>query len=175
MTESDRLAAGDPAAFAAVYDRLATRLLATVLTLGGSRTEAEDVVHDVFVDLVRFRRRLAEVADVDAYVFTMLRHALSRRRRRGAVARRVLDTIARRSGDGSVPPPVAPDDELAAAVQGLPLPQREVLALKIDGGLTFAEIAAALGTSLNTAASRYRYALDKLRTALADRREEVRR
>ena len=48
----------------------------------------------------------------------------------------------------------------------LPDAQREVMALKFQGGLTFAEIAAAMGTSLNTAASRYRYAIDKLRTLL---------
>ena len=41
--------------------------------------------------------------------------------------------------------------------------QRELIALKIDGELTFAEIAACLGISPNTAASRYRYALEKLR------------
>jgi RNA polymerase sigma-70 factor (ECF subfamily) len=50
----------------------------------------------------------------------------------------------------------------------LPPAQREVLALKIDGGLTFAEIAAVIGTTINTAASRYRYALEKIRTMIAD-------
>ena len=39
--------------------------------------------------------------------------------------------------------------------------------LKTDGGLSLTEIAATLGVSLNTAASRWRYALAKLRTALA--------
>jgi len=42
----------------------------------------------------------------------------------------------------------------------------------IDAGLTFAEIAAVTGTSLNTAASRYRYALEKLRTALGGREDD---
>ena len=40
------------------------------------------------------------------------------------------------------------------------------MALKIDAGLTFAEIAAVTGTSLNTAASRYRYAIEKLRSLM---------
>ena len=43
-----------------------------------------------------------------------------------------------------------------------------MIALKIDGGLTFAEVAALLGVSANTAASRYRYALEKLRAALGN-------
>jgi RNA polymerase sigma-70 factor (ECF subfamily) len=58
------------------------------------------------------------------------------------------------------------DDDLAAAVARLPTAQREVVSLKIDGGLTFAQIAAVLGTNINTAAGRYRAALDKLRAAM---------
>jgi RNA polymerase sigma-70 factor (ECF subfamily) len=41
-----------------------------------------------------------------------------------------------------------------------------VIALKIDGGLTFAEIASVLGTSINTVASRYRYAIEKIRNTV---------
>jgi hypothetical protein len=58
------------------------------------------------------------------------------------------------------------DDDLAAAVARLPAAQREVVSLKIDGGLTFAEIAAVIGTSINTAASRYRYAIENIRTTI---------
>jgi RNA polymerase sigma-70 factor (ECF subfamily) len=57
---------------------------------------------------------------------------------------------------------------VTAAVAGLPPAQREVLALKVDGGLTFVEIATVIGTSINTAASRYRYAIEKIRTTIAD-------
>ena len=63
------LVAGDPEAFAALYDRLAPRLLGTARTmtgLTGSLADAEDVVHDLFVDLARGRARLATVADLDA-------------------------------------------------------------------------------------------------------------
>jgi RNA polymerase sigma-70 factor (ECF subfamily) len=55
---------------------------------------------------------------------------------------------------------------LERALENLPVEQREIITLKVDGGLTFAEIASVLGISANTAASRYRYALEKLRTAL---------
>ena len=48
----------------------------------------------------------------------------------------------------------------------LPPEQREVVLLKIDGELTFVQIGQVLGVSMNTAASRYRYALEKLRTTL---------
>ncbi len=49
------------------------------------------------------------------------------------------------------------------AVRGLPSDQQEVVLLKIWGDLTFDEIGKTLDISINTAASRYRYALEKLR------------
>ena len=55
---------------------------------------------------------------------------------------------------------------LCAAMLGLPLQQREVLVLKVFDEMTFKEIADVLGVSINTAASRYRYAIAKLREAL---------
>lgn len=55
---------------------------------------------------------------------------------------------------------------LEQAVRGLPQPQREVITLKIWGGLTFAQVAEVTGSPLNTAASRYRQALDLLRRRL---------
>lgn len=166
---SDSLASGDREAFAALYDRLGTRLFNAARMMLSSTSEAEDVVHDLFVELARMRHRLATVADLDGYLFTMLRHAVSRRLRRRSLARRSLDRLCRDrlDADGfATASPYLPDEGLSRAVAALPAAQREVLALKIDGGLTFAEIAAVIGTSPNTAASRYRYALEKLRIAL---------
>ena len=57
---------------------------------------------------------------------------------------------------------------IEAALRELPEDQAEVLVMKIWGGLTFPQIAAALDTAGNTAASRYRYALAKLREQLAE-------
>jgi RNA polymerase sigma-70 factor (ECF subfamily) len=170
-TISQQLAAGDPEAFAALYDRLAVRLFNTARTMTDSLPDAEDTVHDVFVELARCRDQLARITDLDAYIFTMLRHAVSRRRRRRDVDRRVIDAVGRQraeAGGFTTQPAELPDDAVTAAVAGLPPAQREVLALKVDGGLTFVEIATVIGTSINTAASRYRYAIEKIRTTIAD-------
>ena len=59
------------------------------------------------------------------------------------------------------------DSRLESAVRALPPEQREVISLKIWGELTFDQIARTLDISPNTAASRYRYALERLRTLLA--------
>jgi len=144
---ADRLAAGDRQAFADLYDRLAPRLFAAAVSLTGSTPEAEDIVQDVFVELARARHRIPGIADLEAYVFTMLHHTVGRRHRRRAVDLRAVHRIGAElaANGGLVQEPVPPtDDELAAAVARLPAAQREVVSLKIDGGLTFAQIAVLL-------------------------------
>jgi len=158
------LARGEDAAFAEAYDRYAPGLFRSAVALLGSAADAEDAVQDVFVALVRSGSRLVGVENLPAYLFTALRHAASRRladaRKRSA---RPLEEVAAS--------PAAPAAELDVLLRKLPAEQREIVMLKIDGGLTFAEAAAVLGISEHTAASRYRYALEKLRQALAGERD----
>jgi RNA polymerase sigma-70 factor, ECF subfamily len=63
---------------------------------------------------------------------------------------------------------------LASALAELPADQRAVVHLKLWEGLTFEVIAETLEISTNTAASRYRYGLDKLRERLRPLYEEIR-
>jgi RNA polymerase sigma-70 factor, ECF subfamily len=159
----DKLAAREPGAFAALYDRLGGPMVRVAKVMLRSGAEAEDAVQDVFVELVRKRDRLELVRDLDAYVFAMLRHAVARRIERASAERRRLREVV------PVVAAVAPEyqgDDLAKALNLLPVEQREVIALKIDGGLTFAQIAEVLNVSASTAASRYRYGLAKLRGLL---------
>lgn len=178
MTSDETTSEGDDTGastdFASLYDSLAGRLLGAARTLGCTGSEAEDIVHDLFVRLVSSGACLGDVDDPEAYAFTSLRHAVSRSRQRKALERSAIERIGReREADGRMVADEAdgvsdgPDARLARALAGLPEAQREVVALKIDGGLTFAQIAKVTNVSLNTAAGRYRYALDKLRAALA--------
>jgi len=159
------LAAGDERAFALLYDRFAGRMYRAALRILGRREDAEDAVQEVFMAVVRSRVRMGDVRDLNAYLFAALRRAAGRcalRRARGPQT-----SLA--AMDAAVAPvePASPDCTLLhRAIQLLPAEQREVIALKIDGELTFAQIAQVLGIGLNTAASRYRYALSKLRTML---------
>lgn len=164
------LLAGRDKAFADVYDRFADRLLATAWGLLGNRADAEDTVQDVFVALARSRASRGEVRNLTAYLFAALRHEAARRRRRpapGPLDDRVLEAPAAAPAEGLVA--AERTRQLENAMQSLPAEQREVIALKIDGGLTFADIAAVLDISPNTAASRYRYALARLRDRLEGR------
>jgi RNA polymerase sigma-70 factor (ECF subfamily) len=159
---------GRDRAFAELYDRFGPALFRVALTLLGSRADAEDAVQEVFVGLARARSSLSGVDNVRAYLFTALRHAAAKAAGRPRLARVPvpdLDALA-----APVPRPLAVETtaRLEQALAALPAEQRELVALKVDGGLTFQEIAACLGISPNTAASRYRYALEKLRVALGE-------
>jgi RNA polymerase sigma-70 factor (ECF subfamily) len=159
------LAAGQDAAFAALYARDGAALFRVALALLGDRADAEDAVQEVFVGLAQARSSVAAVGNLRAYLFTALRHAAAKAaaRRRADRRRPLPDALAAPQPRGL---PAGSAARLEAALAALPADRREVLALKIDADLTFREIAAVLGVSPNTAASRYRYALAELRSAL---------
>ena len=159
------LAAGDAGAYAVLYDRDGAALFRVAVAIAGSREEAEDAVQDVFVALVRAGERLRAVRDLKAYLFASLRRAAIRRaqqQRRGPLppVPASYETPREETSDDAV--------RLERALASLPAAQRQIIALHVDGGLTFAECAAILGASANTAASRYRYAIEKLRAALKE-------
>ena len=169
LTLVTQLVAGDPDAFAALYDRLGKRLYATAVQLNCAHQEAEDIVHDLFVELARHRHELAHVKNLDAYIFTMLRNAVSRLQRRKKTGLKALlqwasDHVVRNRTYEV--PPTLPDDDLSKALNLLPEPQRIVLILKVIFGLSFKQISSVVGIKMNTAASRYRYAIQKLQSTL---------
>jgi RNA polymerase sigma-70 factor, ECF subfamily len=161
------LVAGDECAYAALYDRFGVRLYRTAVGIVRSSQDAEDAVQEVFLAVLKSRQRLRDVRDLTAYLFAALHRAAGR-----IAARRARGPILSETA-GAVAVSADPLDQtnwcgerLQRALLALPAEQREVVLLKIDGELTFAQIGQVLGVSMNTAASRYRYALEKLRTNL---------
>jgi RNA polymerase sigma-70 factor, ECF subfamily len=161
------LAAGDERAFAALYDRYAARMYRVALRLLDCREDAEDVVQDVFLAAVRSRERLIEARDLNAYLFASLHRAAGRCATRRV---RAVQASAAAAAEATVRQETTPNDQqwqqLQQAICLLPEEQREVVTLKVDGELTFAQIAQVTGVSIGTAASRYHYALQKLKVSL---------
>ena len=133
-----------------------------------TRADAEDVVQEAFV---RFWRSRDRAADPTAYLFACVkRSALDCVRARGRQTRREA-AVAKPEGESLFDGPLEQSERraaVAAALDTLPEAQREVLVMKVWGGLTFPQIADALGIPADTAASRFRYALSKLRERLAE-------
>jgi len=149
-----------------LYDRHGAALYRYAVMLLADPAGAADAVQQVFVAMLS---RAAPPASADAYLRRAVRNACysmlrgQRRRPLVDVAEPFLELVPGQSG--------APDERLALeqAIARLSPEQREVVHLHVFEGLTFQEVADLTRESMNTVASRYRYALDKLRAQLGAR------
>jgi RNA polymerase sigma-70 factor, ECF subfamily len=148
-----------------LYDELGAGLYRYAVMLLTDAAAAEDATQQVFAALLRHSGPIENEAHylrraVRNECYSMLR---GRVRRREEPNRPLLEPI--------VPESVNHAERLALeeAIRGLPAEQREVIHLHVFEGWTFQEVATACDESINTVASRYRYALARLREALAPR------
>ena len=160
---SERLARGEESAFAEFYDACADRLFAFVAARTDSPEIAADIVQTAFLRLVKSRRRLRDVESPVAYMFQIARNELARHATRPAndSTQRLdaaADVVDSRWRDG-----VDEADTAAALLDRLDPAAREIVELKIYAGLTFEEVAEAIGLPVGTVATRYRRALQSLR------------
>jgi RNA polymerase sigma-70 factor (ECF subfamily) len=151
-------------------ERYGAALLLFARQWSASAADAEDALQSGFV---RFWKTRSRARDELAYLYTCVRSAAcdqvrSNQRRK---ARELRVARPEPSAFDSSLERCERDAAIEAALAQLPGDQREVVVMKIWGGLTFAQIAAALEITLGTAASRYRYALARME---ADLSKEVR-
>ena len=132
------------------------------------RADAEDVVQEAFIRFWRSRRRVTEPA---GFFYACVKNvAIDWQRNRQRQARRE-EAVARKESATLFVGPIEQSERRIAiegALRGLPINQREVMVMRIWGGLSFSQIATALEISDNTVKSRYRYALAKLSEQLAE-------
>ena len=144
-----------------LYDRHGAALLLFARGFVANVSAAEDLVHVVFLNLLRTRPNVREAPA--AYLYRAVKNA-------------ALNAQRNRSREAPLPDHEAwfihrrGDREAALALQSalaeLPTEQREAVVMRIWSGMTLEEVAEATSVPLNTAASRYRYALAKLREIL---------
>lgn len=152
---------------AELYKAHGPRLYRYAAMLLADRAAAEDAMHDTFVQLARALRRTPDAQVSFGYLAVTLRNTCY-----SALRRRVRGRI-RRSEDEPLIEPAAPEASeeermlIDDALQRLPAEQREVVYLKVFEGMTFQEIADRCEISINTAGSRYRYAIQALRRTLS--------
>jgi len=160
-----------------LYDGHAQSLYAFLLNFTHDEADTRDLLQEIFVKLAREPKLLNRVRDERAFLIRLAHNAaIDLIRRRGTRARSREDFAAEKIS--LFAPANDPDEttfraELADALVELPPDQRTVVHLKLWEGLTFEQIADALDVSPNTAASRYRYGLDKLRQRLRPLYEEI--
>ena len=168
---------GMPSELERLYDSHAQALFALVLTLTRSETDTRDVIQEVFVKLASRPELLRDVHDERGFLLRLGHNlAIDLVRRRGTRERRDDQFFAEM--DGVFESSVQVDEQsfrtaLSAALGTLPVEQRAVVHLKLWEGLTFESIAKTMGISPNTTASRYRYAIDKVRERLRPLYDEI--
>jgi RNA polymerase sigma-70 factor, ECF subfamily len=160
----DLIRRNNPDALNLIYDAMGNRLYGYVLGLVGSETDAEDIIQDLFVRLAHKRRNLLNAGNLEAYIF-----AIARNLARDAIGRRPRNMISIDEYpqvleyEANAPGPAHNNGLLLKALLALPIAQREIITMKCLDAMSFDAIAGCLGISINTVASRYRYALNKLR------------
>lgn len=143
---------------AALYDAWAARLLGYMMTITRDRHLAEDALQNLFVKLATAR---PELENPGVYLFRAARNEairVSKRRPERPLAE--LDVVAPRETSE------VDAARVASALDQLPSEQSEVVVLHVFEDLPFREIGEILGIPQDTAASRYRYAIEKLKSLL---------
>jgi len=164
------LASGDRSALRQIYIAHKDALLTVAASMTGDLPMAEDALQETFVSLARTRPRLPSEQRLKAYLFRSCINKVRDMFRRRVHCSPIDETVLTRTTGGNTPSELAEQSDdvrlIYEALQSLPTKQREVVALHCLGGLTFRESAQLLDTSINTAQSRYRYAMSKLKDEL---------
>jgi RNA polymerase sigma-70 factor (ECF subfamily) len=167
------IASGDTRALATLYDRHAPLMLGLARRIVGGKPEAEDIVHDVFVEAWRRAADYDETrGSVKAWLLLRTRSRALDFRKSAGVARTVpvgdgvwLSALADPRGDDSEAPDRA---RLRRVLGSLTSEQRQVLLLGYFEGMSSSEIASKVGIPIGTVKSRVASALSTLRAALGD-------
>jgi RNA polymerase sigma-70 factor (ECF subfamily) len=160
-----------------LYDEHAQALFAYLLNFTRNEADTRDVLQEVFIRLAREPDLLDEAREPRAFLLRLAHNlAVDRIRRRHTRGDREERWVAERLhpfASTSDPDEAAFREALTDALAELPPDQRAVVHLKLWEGLTFDAIAALLEIPLNTAASRYRYGIDKLQARLRPLYDEL--
>jgi len=168
-----------PTDFERLYDEHAQALFAFLLNFTRQEADTRDLLQEVFVKLAKNPEVLAGVRGERAFLLRLAHNAAVDLIRRRGTREKHHEQFAGEAASIFAPASDSETDEgafreaLSGALGELPADQRAVVHLKLWEGLTFEQIAELLEVPLNTAASRYRYGLDKLRERLRPLYDEI--
>lgn len=168
-----RVAAGDQAAFARVYDLLSPRVFGLILRVLVDRAQSEEVLQEVFLEVWQSASRFApNRGQARSWVLTIA-HRRAVDRVRASQSSTDRDVRAGFRDLGVAHDEVAEQVELriegarvTTALSALPDAQKEALTLAYYGGYSQSEIAALVGAPLGTIKTRMRDGLSRLRAEM---------
>jgi RNA polymerase sigma-70 factor (ECF subfamily) len=146
-----------------LYRQHATDLLRYLRCRTRSSGEAEDLVQETFLQAAKYPERLAAAESQRAWLFGVAHHLLGSMRR---TLRRWMRSLP---AEVAAPREAEPDERLVRmreAIERLPPLMREVLVMRLRGGLSYSEIGEALNIPAGTVRSRLHRAMEQLRERL---------
>jgi len=160
-----------------LYDEHAQALFAFLLNFTRDENDTRDLLQEIFTRLARESQLLRDARDERAFLIRLAHNSAIDLMRRRGTRQKYHDQFAEQlcsifAADEN-PDVTAFRESLSRALAELPADQRVVVHLKLWENLTFDQIATALDISPNTAASRYRYGIDKMRERLRPLYEEI--
>ncbi|MGB2865275.1 MAG: sigma-70 family RNA polymerase sigma factor [Sedimentisphaerales bacterium] len=167
---------GSTDALGRIYEKYKTDMLVLAMALLNDKSAAEDVMHDVFLSFVLNIEKFSLTGSLKGYLLTCLANRarnLNKAKHRQGVELNPAEPVS--SGSRGPPETIMCNEQLqqlSNAMADLPYNQREVIMLHFQAGMTFRTIGKSLGISANTAKSRYRYGLDRLRSIFDNEAKE---
>jgi RNA polymerase sigma factor (sigma-70 family) len=163
---------GSRDALGRIYEKYKKDLLILAIALLNETSAAEDVVHDVFLSFVQAIEKFQLTGSLKGYLLTCVanRARNANRAKHQQSAESAQEKLVSSISDEPLRSIICNEElqQLRGAMVQLPYDQREVIMLHFQAQMAFKTIARLLGISVNTAKSRYRYGLDKLRLILDD-------
>jgi RNA polymerase sigma factor (sigma-70 family) len=165
----ERFCAGDKVAFGLLFERFVPRVRAFLYPMVRDRALAEDLAQTTFLSIVRSKDRFLAGSPVAPWIFAIASNAA-----RDSLRRRTAG-VEQLASDGAPAPEIAvhsePTDhglqrELERALGELPVSQREVVVLHKVQGLSFEQVAEAIGITSTAARIRAHRGYVKLRSLL---------
>lgn len=167
---------GSRAAFRRIYEKYEGDLRTLAANLLDDKTAAEDVVHDVFISLLRVADRFELRSSLAGYLKTSVANRARDYRRKKRPQTIVVNGVEQVTLDCSGPAQMVIQSELSqqlgSAMNCLPYEQREAIVLYLHGQMKFKTIARLQKVSTKTAHTRYRVGLDKLKSILKSELEK---
>lgn len=164
---------GDIAAFETLYRRHNDTLYRYLLRLSQNRAAAEDVFQEVWSKIIKSRENYRPTAKFSTFLFRVAHNCFIDyiRRNKRHTHNSAIDPDSR-PNPGDEPELTTEKDiarrRMTNALRTLPEEQRDVFLLFEEAGLSIDAIATATGVNRETAKSRLRYAVNKLKLALAE-------
>lgn len=164
---------GDVAAFEALYRRHNDAVYRYLLRLCRHHASAEDIFQEVWSKIVKARSSYRPTAKFTTFLYRVAHNCFIDHVRRNKRHTQVADVEPDTQPDPADLPEIETERSLArrrleAALKDLPEEQRDVFLLREEAGLSLDQIAAVTDTNRETAKSRLRYAVGKLRAAVGE-------